>query len=425
VLKSLRSRNIALLVIIVLAGQLLSLLLVWVLAVRPQAERVGTIMARNVAAISMTMDGLPQTERTKLIDRLNRDGAIRLLPGTKVPPEDRGIPTRVERLFMESFVREMRGADAILWRGGRSGQMWVRVRLGGQLYWIANERPKGWSPNGAIFASFLTAISLALIAGILLQRRVAHPLRALADAADTVKPEGIPAPLPIDGPTEIAAVARSFNMMGERLAAQDAERTFMLAGISHDLRTPLAKIRLALAMEPEISEESEALLTRQLDQMDIMLAQFLDFARGIEGEAISIVNLSVVASNVVESLEADIAIHGDSTLVVHGRPLAIQRALTNLVRNAMLYGGSPVTITIEQQSCSVAFIVCDAGQGVDPAMLKTLSRPFVRGNSSRSGIAGTGLGLTIARHVADQHEGSLTFANLRGGGFQAALRFPG
>jgi two-component system, OmpR family, osmolarity sensor histidine kinase EnvZ len=424
VLKSLRSRNIALLVIIVLAGQLLSLLLVWVLAVRPQAERVGTIMARNVAAISMTMDGLPQADRTKLIDRLNRDGAIRLLPGTQAPPEDRGIPTRVERLFMESFVREMRGQDAILWRGGRNGQMWVRVRLGGQPYWIANERPKGWSPNGAILASFLTAISLALIAGILLQRRIALPLRALADAADTVKAEGIPAPLPIDGPSEIAAVARSFNMMGERLAEQDAERTFMLAGISHDLRTPLAKIRLALAMEPEISEESEALLTRQLDQMDIMLAQFLDFARGIEGEPISIVNLHNVASNIVKSLDADVAIQGDSSLVVHGRPLAIQRAITNLVRNAVLYGASPVTITIERQSCSVAFIVCDAGQGVDPAMLKTLSRPFVRGNSSRSGIAGTGLGLTIARHVADQHEGSLTFANLPGGGFQAVLRFP-
>jgi two-component system, OmpR family, osmolarity sensor histidine kinase EnvZ len=141
-------------------------------------------------------------------------------------------------------------------------------------------------------------------------------------------------------------------------------------------------------------------------------------------KVISIVNLHNVASNIVKSLDADVAIQGDSSLVVHGRPLAIQRAITNLVRNAVLYGASPVTITIERQSCSVAFIVCDAGQGVDPAMLKTLSRPFVRGNSSRSGIAGTGLGLTIARHVADQHEGSLTFANLPGGGFQAVLRFP-
>jgi two-component system, OmpR family, osmolarity sensor histidine kinase EnvZ len=421
-LKSLRSRNIALLVIIVLAGQLLSLLLVWILAIRPQAERVGAIMARNVAAISMTMDGLPQVERTKLIARLNRDGAIRLLPGSVTPPEDRGIPTRVEKLFMESFVREMRSQDAILWRGGRNGQMWVRVRLGGEPYWISNERPKGWTPNGAILASFLTAISLALIAGVLLQRRVAQPLRALADAADTVKPDGIPAPLPTDGPSEIAAVARSFNLMGERLAAQDAERTFMLAGISHDLRTPLAKIRLALAMEPTLSGENEALLTRQLDRMDSMLAQFLDFARGLEGEVVGRFDLETVVRAAVEALDADVGVEGEAGLEIRGRPLSVQRALVNLLRNAMLYGAPPITIRFGRQTEGVYITVQDAGKGVDPQLLEVLAHPFVRGDASRSGATGTGLGLAIAHHVANQHQGGLSFANLPDGGFEATLR---
>jgi two-component system, OmpR family, osmolarity sensor histidine kinase EnvZ len=423
-LKSLRSRNIALLIIIVLAGQLLSLLLIWVLAIRPQAERVGGIMARNVAAISMTMDTLPQSERTKLINRINQDGAIRLLPANVAPPEDRGRPTLVETLFMRAFVQEMRKQDAILWRGGRNGQMWVRVMLGGEPYWISNERPKGWSPNGAILASFLTAISLALIAGILLQRRIAQPLRVLADAADTAKPDGIPAPLPTDGPTEIAAVARSFNLMGERLAAQDAERTFMLAGVSHDLRTPLAKIRLALAMEPTITDDAEALLTRQLNRMDAMLAQFLDFARGIDGEALQPVDLGEAARLAIEGLEADVAVSGDAGPAVPVRPFAMQRAITNLVRNAMLHGAPPVTVTFELSSNQVSIIVSDAGKGVDPALLATLAQPFVRGDPARGGAAGTGLGLAIVRHVAEQHHGALRFRNIENGGFAATLILP-
>jgi two-component system, OmpR family, osmolarity sensor histidine kinase EnvZ len=420
-LTSLRSRNIALLVVIVLAGQLLSLLLIWALAIRPQAERVGAVMARNVSAISLTMDTMPPAQRTELIAQINKEGAIRILPGTTAPPEDRGVPTRVEAVFMDAFVYEMRDKGAILWRGGKNGQMWARVYLGGTPYWIANERPKGWSPSGAIIASFVTAISLALIAGILLQRRIAQPLRALAIAADSTKPDGIPEPLATDGPTEIAVVARSFNRMGERLAAQEAERTFMLAGISHDLRTPLAKIRLALAMEQGITDETEALLTRQLDQMDVMLSQFLDFARGVEGEPVSRFLLHDAARGAVESIDADVQVRGDPTIAVTGRPIAIQRAIANLVRNAVLYGAPPVLLSFEKNGEKTVISISDSGPGVSPDKLATLTRPFVRGNSSRGGASGTGLGLTIARHVAEQHGGTLALRNLPGGGFEAVM----
>jgi two-component system, OmpR family, osmolarity sensor histidine kinase EnvZ len=420
-LKSLRSRNIALLILIVVAGQLLSILLLWFLAVRPQAERVGGIMARNVAAISMTMDSLGPLQREALIRRINRDGAIRILPGTSPPPEDRGTPTLVEAVFSKAFIREMRDRDAILWRGGRNGQMWVQAKLGGQPYWISNERPKGWNPNGTIISSFLTAITLALIAGVLLQRHIAKPLQAIADAADAVTPDGIAHPLDTNGPSEIAAVARSFNLMGERLAAQEAERTFMLAGISHDLRTPLAKIRLALALERTISPDTDELLTRQLDRMDTMLGQFLDFARGAEGEPFIEVSLRAVAEAAAQGLEAEIPILNGEDLQVRGRPIALQRAITNLLRNAFLYGAAPVTLVIERRLGRMAIAVRDAGEGVPPETLGSMIRPFVRGDSSRTGATGTGLGLAIARHIAEDHGGSLTLRNLPDGGFEAVL----
>jgi two-component system, OmpR family, osmolarity sensor histidine kinase EnvZ len=420
-LRSLRSRNIALLVVVVLAGQLLAMLLVWFLAVRPQTERVGAIMARNVAAISMTIDRLPQGERDKLIAKINADGAIRLLPGTATPPEDRSVPTLVEAVFMRAFVAEMRQKDALLWRGGEKGQMWAQVRLGGQPYWISNERPKGWSPNGTILFSFLTAISLALVAGILLQRHVAQPLRKLAAAADTVTPDGFPEMLSTDGPSEIAAVARSFNLMGERLAAQDAERTMMLAGVSHDLRTPLAKIRLSLAMEPNLSSDADALVSRQLDRLDMMLGQFLDFARGVDGELFGPVDLELLAQTCVEELDVKVPIVCEIATQIRGRPIAIQRAIANLLRNATFYGAPPVTIRIEARGDDVGVVVSDQGEGVDPAMIDILTRPFVRGDAARGGAAGTGLGLAIARQVAEQHGGRLILASEKDAGFSATL----
>jgi two-component system, OmpR family, osmolarity sensor histidine kinase EnvZ len=195
----------------------------------------------------------------------------------------------------------------------------------------------------------------------------------------------------------------------------------MLAGISHDLRTPLAKIRLALAMEPELSPEAEALLGRQLDQMDAMLAQFLDFARGIEGEPFSRFLLLDAAQAAIESLDAEITITGDCELAIAGRPIAIQRAIANLVRNALLYGAPPVTLSLERRCGQVFITVNDTGPGVAPDQLEALARPFIRGDMSRGGNTGTGLGLAIARHVAEQHGGTLTLRNLPGKGFAAEI----
>jgi len=136
-LNSLRARDLALLIVVVLAGQVISNMLVWALAIRPQAERVGGIKARNVAAISMIMDSLSPKAHEALVDRKYRDGAIRILPGTTNPPEDRGIPTALERVFIRAFAREMHKTDVVIWHGRRSGQLWARVTMGGTPWWMS------------------------------------------------------------------------------------------------------------------------------------------------------------------------------------------------------------------------------------------------------------------------------------------------
>lgn len=418
-LKSLRSRNIALLVGVLLLGELLTMILVAVLVIRPQAERVATILAHNVAVVSATLDELPPDRRARLIDRINAAGSIRILQASSPPPEDRGVPTLLERVVLQAFVREMRQRDAVLWHGGRGGQLWARVRLGETFYWISYDRPSGWTPTGALAASVAVAVLLALLAGLALQRRLGAPLKDLASAADAVHGDAVPTPLTIDGPTEIATVAQSFNSMIARLSTDAANRAFMLAGISHDLRTPLAKIRLSLALIPQIDAEMETMLTRQLDRIDAMLTQFLDFARGVDDETEAVVDLVQEVRAAIDDLAPSVAIEVTSSLDhvrACVRPVALRRAIINLVRNAMIHGKPPVSVEVSIAGSKAAIAVRDHGGGIPESQLRTIDQPFVRGDAARGASGGAGLGLAIARHVAAAHGGSLTLHNVDDGG---------
>jgi two-component system osmolarity sensor histidine kinase EnvZ len=423
-LKSLRSRNTALLVGIVMTGQLLAVALFYVLAIRPQVERVAGIMARNISAISMAMEVLPSKERQALIKRINATGAVRILDGNREPPEDRAVPTLLELMFMRSFAREMGGDDVVLWQGGQIGQLWVRVSMGEEPYWISYERPEGFTPNGALLAAFLIAVTMALIAGILIQRRIAQPLRDLAAAADATERNALTSALPEDGPTELATVARSFNVMRARLSEQEARRTHMLASISHDLRTPLAKIRLELAMIPDIEPASEAMIERQLDRLDAMLAQFLDFARGDDLEDRMAFDIAAVAQEAIDDLGMPYAVNAPSRQAfVQAKPIATKRAITNILRNAEKYGRPPVEVAVSRRDSMVILSIRDHGKGVSEAELERLQTPFFRTDTGRSTGSGSGLGLAIASDVAESQGGSLVISNADGAGLLVEMTF--
>jgi two-component system, OmpR family, osmolarity sensor histidine kinase EnvZ len=291
---------------------------------------------------------------------------------------------------------------------------------------VSYERPNGWSPNGAIISSFVIALAIALIGGISLQRRITEPLRSLALAADEMCGDKISLPLPTDGPDEIAAVARSFNAMTERLAAQDEDRNLMVAGLSHDLGTPLAKLRLAKAMMPDGDAEMEATFARQLDQIERMLGQFLDFARGIDSEEVRTIEVEAALRRAVDCLgiSADIRIPAAQGIVIAVRPFAFERAIGNLVRNALTHGLPPVTISIAQSGTEVMAGVADCGPGAPADALAELRRPFARADQARASTGNVGLGLAIVDKFAGQHGGRLDYRNLPQGGFEALLQLP-
>jgi two-component system, OmpR family, osmolarity sensor histidine kinase EnvZ len=422
-LKSLRARNTALLVGIVLVGQLLAVALLYVLAIRPQVERVGGIMARNISAVSLAIDALPSDKRRALIAQINAKGAVRILDGNREPPEDRAVPTLLELMFMRSFAKEMGGDDVIVWQGGRVGQLWVRIDMGGAPYWISYERPPGWTPNGALFASFVIAVTMALIAGILIQRRLAKPLRDLAAAADGTHHDALPAALPEDGPTELASVAGSFNAMRRRLADQENKRTHMLASISHDLRTPLAKIRLEMAMIPGIAAESEAMVTRQLDRLDAMLSQFLDYARGADNEAAVAFDIVALLQETINDLGIAAQMPDAMAVMVSAKPMGTRRAITNILRNAENYGAPPIEIGLSLKGQKVVVTIRDHGAGVSDTQLTQLQTPFFRTDEARSKASGSGLGFAIARDLAEAQGSSLMIRNAEDGGLIVEMTF--
>lgn len=425
-LKSLLARNIALMATIVLVSQAITVLLFALFILRPQADRIAAIMAHNIAAISTTIDALAPPERAALIARINRSGEMHVRPGSAPPVGTGGRASLLERTVLRALARDLGMADAVFWRGGGSMPLWVRLKLGGEFYWVSVDAPAGFAPNGTLIGSLVTSLLLALIAGTVLQRRVNRPLIRLAQAVDAMPDPSALDGLAADSPSEIATLARSFDDMARRLAAQDADRTMMLAGISHDLKTPLAKIRLALALRPGGAPEDEAMIERQLDRMDQMLGQFLAFGRGRDTETAVRID---VAQAVAAAIEAQASVARLTVVAVPPphivvRPLAFDRVLVNLLRNAELHGRAPIDVTVDVLDAQAIVEVADRGSGVPPALLPTLAEPFVRLDQARPSDGGVGLGLAIARRFATEHGGTLTLANRPGGGFVARLALP-
>jgi signal transduction histidine kinase len=265
-------------------------------------------------------------------------------------------------------------------------------------------------------------IALSLIA----VRWATRPLNALADAADELGRNIHRAPLAENGPLEVTRAARAFNTMQSRLVAYIQQRAGVLAAMSHDLKTPVTRMRLRAELldDPELKRK----FTRDLEEMESMVAGTLDFLRGLDsGETLKPVDVMAL----LESLQADMAEMG-SPITIKGtalrpylaRPAALKRCLANLLDNAIKYGKS-ASISVDDNDARLEIRIQDAGSGIPESELERVFEPFYRLEGSRSRESGgTGLGLTIAKNIVEAHGGRLTLANRSSGGLEARLTFP-
>jgi two-component system, OmpR family, osmolarity sensor histidine kinase EnvZ len=402
-----------------------------------QWESVTMRMARGVSAqIGMIMTTYRSVGPDKFIKELPAltDASFGMeatvfpgahLPDTESPAYDvlrqvfvRELSTRIGRpVWIDSFTSD--------------NDVDIRVQLDQGVVRFLVERKRVMSTNAHIWVGWITGGAIILLAvAILFLRNQIRPIERLADAAEAFgKGRDVPDFHPA-GATEVRRAAFAFLDMRERISRFVQQRTDMLAGVSHDLRTPLTRIKLELAMMP--SAEAEA-LKGDIAEMEHMLDEYLAFARGQGGELATETDIGQllrdVAANAGRKAGAqtpgkavDVNLAGD--LVLEVRPNAMRRCLTNLVDNALRYGNH-AQLSATEKGDAVEIAVEDDGPGIPLDKREEVFRPFYRLEGARTLASGNvGLGLAIARDIARGHGGDVTLSDSRFGGLRAVVRLP-
>ena len=268
--------------------------------------------------------------------------------------------------------------------------------------------------------------TLIVLIAILLMRWVTRPLRDLAVAAERFSLDEARAPVSETGPAEVRRAARAFNTMGERVRRLVSERTMALAAVSHDLRTPITRLRLRSELLDD--EPTRERIDEDLSEMETMIDATLDYLRmGVVNEVPKTFDIAAMLKTIVDD-ETDrgqsIRLEGVMHAPIRGKPVAIRRTLWNIIGNALKYG-STASVRVGLEGDQVLVEVADEGPGLPTGELERVFEPFYRVEDSRSRqTGGTGLGLTIARAIITDHGGTIALRNRPQGGLEVSIRLP-
>ena len=340
----------------------------------------------------------------------------------------------LERQLVTEMVKRLGPETLIASQVNQVDGLWIGFKIERDSYWLQMDPERLRPLGGSAWLSWLgLTLALSLGGAAMMAGLINRPLKRLSLAAGRVR-EGHfnTAKLDEDAATsEIREVNIGFNRMAERLAKIEQERAVMLAGISHDLRTPLARLRL----ETELSVadlETRDLMAADIAQLDAIIDKFLDYARP-EPTNLGPVLLSGAISRSISPWRHDprllIQVHVAEDLQVHAEPVELERVLSNLLENARRYGQSPidgitrVEIMARLQDGWVSLSVCDQGPGVPEEALKKLTQPFFRGDTARTDATGSGLGLAIVEKSVLRMGGTFTVVNHSAGGLMALMKF--
>ena len=362
-------------------------------------------------------------------DRVAHAAGLNRVPSTQLPPDEQHWP------YSDIFRRQMQaelGEDTevrvrvqsppSLWVHAPSlGPDWVRV----PLYPHPLRGQKIWS----VLGWFLGIGLLSTAAAWIFVSQLNAPLKRLVNAARQLG-QGRSVRLPVSQtPSEMTEVYRAFNQMAEDVEQASRERELMLAGVSHDLRTPLTRLRLSLELVREDSELTEDMV-RDIEDMDAILDQFLAFIRDGRDEKVEELDLDELVREVAapyNQQDTRVKLYLEPVPPFPLRRVSIKRLLVNLIENGLRHGGGGVEVAAfvagDSAAPYVVLSVLDRGQGINPAELGDIFNPFIRGDRARGG-KGTGLGLAIVKRIAALHGGSVELRNRSGGGLEARVCLP-
>ncbi|MDZ7874064.1 MAG: ATP-binding protein [Rhizobium sp.] len=422
-LDTLLKQNIAVLAATILGALLVSLLLIAGYVIRPQIERSAADTAQTIRNLQLSLTQMDPFQQILFTEALRADDEPGMILAEAAPDE----PGEPRSWFTEYFLRILSerygitGSDVLV---DREARVWVRIVTADQTYWLTVRTLPATDPLVGVLLASAVALFASLAGGITLQRKIARPLKRLEDAVGVMSGPSYTYENAIHSPREIAAVSGALKDMSHRLQSAEADRALMLAGVSHDLRTPLTKLRLSLAMMKNADPDLVAGAERNVIRIETMLRQFLDFARGFEVEETRAVPLQPLLQQAIEASDRPdtIALNAPNNDLAWVREAALLRAVENLLTNAIRYGKAPISLSARTDGGELMIEVRDSGPGISPGEARNLMRPFARGDVARGG-EGTGLGLAIVDQVARAHGGALEFEQAAEA-FTVRLRIP-
>ncbi|KXI28401.1 histidine kinase [Paraglaciecola hydrolytica] len=407
---------------LLLINQTVSYLSVTYYFIRPNYQQINNLLATQIKLVFI---GDRNHFDPELSRRFYAATGIRVY--TQRQAVTQGLEQAVYYQYLSIKMSEKLGGEAeVRITPGDPYLFWVRPPQNPNL-WITIPMIGVGEPDISPLTIYLLVIGILSVGGgWIFVRRLNRPLKALQDAAILVGKGQVPEPLKKEGSTELMAVTHAFNQMAKGIKQLEDDRALLTAGISHDLRTPLTRIRLATEMLPDSQEWIKEGIVHDIEDMNEIIDQFIDYVRQDqqeklqEGDINVLINEAVQARNIEEDHNIQLDLEPLPYCMI--RRVALKRVLDNLIENAFRYGSNDIEITSRflKKDKQLCFAVRDFGPGIPEDQMERLFVPFTQGDKAR-GSLGSGLGLAIIKRIVEMHGGNVSLANHAKGGLVAKV----
>lgn len=412
----------------------------------PRAVQASHRISSAVSLAQLSLDFSPPSQHPMLLTEIAAHDAIRIKPWQPIDQATPVEPTEYWHKVSALVDKQLKKHTPLFWAMNGEPGLWVGFKADNIQYWLALEHEHIHDTSETKWVSWLTAaILLSLIGAAIAVGYVNRPLHRLARHAQMMSRGHTPTPLPEKGAREIRVLNASFNKMVNDLQAAEADRNLMLAGISHDLRTPLSRMRLEVEMSP-MSESQQFAIDQDLAQVERSLDQLLDFARPASKPPCQPTDVSQALQTVVNT--SNLHAHSQYCTLLTGEmahakalidPHDLNRCLMNLIENAKRYGHlkkqsfegdvtvsdqAEIKVSVQVVDNRIFIDIEDNGPGIRSQDIARVLRPFSRGESARTGGDGAGLGLAIVNRLITSADGELELLRGKQGGLIARLNLP-
>ena len=417
-------QTVLLIGVLLLINQVVSYVSIAMYIIQPNFQQINQLLAKQVRVVFIDVkDAVLSPQMAEAFHRETGIGVYREQDAMQLGLQNAVYyPFRSEEMSQlldgPAEVRISQGDEFLFWiRPPQAPSLWVKIPLSGL-------DEANFSPLILVLA-ILGVLSVA--GGWIFVRQLNRPLKALEVAAEDVGRGDFPKPIREQGTTEIVAVTQAFNHMSKGIKQLEDDRNLLMAGISHDLRTPLTRIRLSTEMMSEQDEFLKEGIEADIDDMNSIIDQFIDYIRHDSKDLAELTDLNELIQevlNVETPADREISFSGKDCPKIPLRFVAMKRVVANLIQNAIRYSEDEIEVTSGRIGRKyVYFTVSDHGPGIEEYDIERLFQPFTQGDKARGG-EGSGLGLAIIKRIVDSHGGKVELSNRQTGGLVAKVLLP-